>query len=480
MRTPHDHGVDLGDAADAADDPHHLSGHEGCSVCGLDLPFELPDDLLDAALQGKVVIFAGAGVSTESRRVYRATFAEQAAHEAGVDPAALTFPAIMSVYEEKFGRQQLLQKVRDRLEYVRTYPELQRMATRFHSELATAYFFDQIITTNWDTYFEDYTAATPIVVAKDYAFWDIDGRKVIKLHGSMHNLGTIVATERDYKECYRSLATGAIGGTFRHMLATKQIVFVGYSFGDSDLNRVLKFVRKEMADVLPRSYIVSPHGYTGKDFPPERVITTDGSHFIRVLKHAAVQRGALRPDEDFDRVAELGRRLEHAHHEVSRSIDFRKFPAVLHTLSYQDGVLHAVDRIFALKSSGHYSRPHSALHKAQRYEQMFKGAVRKREYIDAAYIDGFENGLVALELDREAANHTPLYWVWGSDSPMVKFADFKKELGRAGQLHKAATAEAERIVSNAPAGNMTMQHSPFIDIDQYMEAGAPRRNRKVA
>lgn len=474
--TPHDHGST---AAEPAHEDDHLSGHEGCSVCGLDLPFELPDDLLEAAINGKVVIFAGAGVSTESRRVYRSTLAEDAAREAGVDAAALTFPAIMSVYEDRFGRPGLLQKVRDRLEYIRTYPDLEMVATRFHRELATAYFLDQIVTTNWDTYFEDHTAATPIVIAKDYAFWDLDGRKVIKLHGSMRNLGTIIATERDYKECYRALRTGPIGGTFRHILATKRIVFVGYSFGDSDLNRILGFVRKEMADVLPRSYIVSPHGYTGKDFPPERVIKTDGAHFIRVLKQAAVNEGALIPDSAFDRVEALGDRVREAHLAVTESVDLKTTPAALHTLAYQDGVLHAVERILRLRSSGHYSRPHRALHKAQMYDQLFKGAVRKREYYDAAYIDGFANGLLALELDDEFVEQTPLYWVWGSDAPMLKAGHFKAELKRAERLHKAATAQAERLLRDARPG-MTAQHAPFLDTTTYMEAGAPRRNRDVA
>ncbi len=237
-----------------------------CAVCGLNHPFDMPEDLVTAALENKVVIFAGAGISSESPRVYESTFAQRIAAELG-ETAALNFPQLMTRYVQRYGRVQLLRRIRARFDYMQEFPDLLRMATLFHHELATAFFLDQIITTNWDTYFEDYAAATPIVIPDDYAFWDLEGRKVFKLHGSMHNLSTLVATEHDYDDCYRRLRGGIIGASLRHLLATKQVVFIGYSFGDPDLNRILRFLRRELADVLPRSYLVTPHGYQGTDFP---------------------------------------------------------------------------------------------------------------------------------------------------------------------------------------------------------------------
>jgi hypothetical protein len=86
------------------------------------------------------------------------------------------------------------------------------------------------------------------------------GRKVFKLHGSMNNLSTLVITTKDYKQCDRRLRTRQIGATLKHMLATKQVTFIGYSFGDPDLNSLLRFMRRELKDVLPRSWLLTPHG----------------------------------------------------------------------------------------------------------------------------------------------------------------------------------------------------------------------------
>src|SRR5207249_3991122 len=152
---------------------------DACMICGEYHAFEMPEDVITAALDRRLVIFAGAGISTESRRVIPHTWAEGIATELGLRSNDTNFPKLMTEYTDRYGRAQLLQRIRERLDYIKAFPELLRTATLFHRELATAFFLDQIITTNWDTYFEAYADATPIVIPADYAFWDLAGRKVI-------------------------------------------------------------------------------------------------------------------------------------------------------------------------------------------------------------------------------------------------------------------------------------------------------------
>lgn len=436
-------------------------GVAGCSDCGGDHPFELPPELLKAALKKKLVIFAGAGVSTESRRVFPQTFAEEIAGELGGTVGDRTFPEVMTSYEDKFGRRQLLQRIWHRFDYMNGFPDLLTTATRFHTQLATAFFLDEIVTTNWDTHFEEYTAAIPVVIREDYAFSDISGRKVFKLHGSMHNLSTIVATESDYDKCYKRLRTGTIGATLKHLLATKRVVFVGYSFGDPDLNRILSFMRSELADILPRSFVVTPHGYDGDDFPQDRIIRTDGAYFIRKLKDAAVDLELMRPDTVYARMARLSKRVRRANLRVTKSFDLKDDPNVIHSLSYQGGLLHAFARIDALEPSGHYSNPHSTHVKLDSYERLRRGAIRKRQYFDAAYIQGYQYGLMSLDFDDETTKTLPLFFIWGLNRDLLEFEDFAGELKRAPRLHKAATAEAKRLVSDLEPG-LTVQHTPFL------------------
>jgi hypothetical protein len=139
----------------------------------------MPDDLVDAFASGDVVVFAGAGVSTESPLVGGDTVYGEVVGRLGLDQAT-SFSAAMGAYSDRHGRPALLQLIRRRLDYVRAFPELHRTATAFSRMLVPLFSVENIVTTNWDTNFEDVCGATPIVVPDDYAFWDMPGRKVLR------------------------------------------------------------------------------------------------------------------------------------------------------------------------------------------------------------------------------------------------------------------------------------------------------------
>ena len=101
-----------------------------------------------------------------------------------------------------------------------------------------------------------------------------------------------------------------------------------------------------------------------------------------------------------------------------------------------------------------------------------------RKYFDAAYVDGYQNGLLSLDLSRRDVRAVPLYFVWGSDSDMPTFEDFEEELARAPELHRAATAEAERLASHMADG-LVVQHTPFLDVDGYSAAATRTRSRRT-
>ena len=46
----------------------------GCEECTLNIPFEMPSEIVDAYKNGNLIIFTGSGVSTESPNVYPSTF----------------------------------------------------------------------------------------------------------------------------------------------------------------------------------------------------------------------------------------------------------------------------------------------------------------------------------------------------------------------------------------------------------------------
>ena len=181
-----------------------------CQICKNNLPFDLPSEIIDATISGDLIVFAGAGISTESNTVFKQTLYEDVFTDLNLDESTkLDFPSLMTLYcKQKNGRKLLLEKIHKRFEYCHQFKELYRIATDFHSELSSIYTIDKIITTNWDDYFERECNAIPIVTAEDFAFYKVEARKVFKLHGSISNYGSIIASSEDYNRCYKNLQTG--------------------------------------------------------------------------------------------------------------------------------------------------------------------------------------------------------------------------------------------------------------------------------
>src|ERR1044072_6990172 len=97
-----------------------------CEICKRRTDFAVPTQLLDATKMGQVVVFAGAGISTEDKFVWPKTFYESIAAEIGIDPpSGPAFPELMSTYcKQTDGRRKLLTRIHERFDYVASFPEL--------------------------------------------------------------------------------------------------------------------------------------------------------------------------------------------------------------------------------------------------------------------------------------------------------------------------------------------------------------------
>ena len=218
----------------------------------------MPKEIIEASIKGDLVLFCGAGVSTESRAVLPWSFYQSVQEELELTDSTLSFSELMQEYcKLPNGRKKLLRKIRERFNYIDSFPELQRQATSFHRELSQIHSIKTIITTNWDTYFEDYCGAIPITIPDDFVFWDNNVRCVLKIHGSIQNLSSIVATKEDYKKRLSELQNGIMGATLKTILATKTVVFIGFSFGDEDFEQIIQYLRTEMGELYPHIYVVT-------------------------------------------------------------------------------------------------------------------------------------------------------------------------------------------------------------------------------
>ena len=192
---------------------------EGCRECNNDNGFTLPDDVIQAAIKGDLVFFCGAGISTESKKVMPTSFYTDIKNELvfknhiEVDEN-LSFSKLMSLFCENVanGRKELFKIINSRFQMIENFPELYRIASGFHKEVAKIPQIATVITTNWDTLFEDNCDMFPIIYNEDVALWDTFDKRVFKIHGSIKNIGSIIATEEDYENCYKKLSTKTYWG----------------------------------------------------------------------------------------------------------------------------------------------------------------------------------------------------------------------------------------------------------------------------
>jgi hypothetical protein len=447
---------------------HDNKAHEKtkCAFCSNFHQFEIPDHLLDQLKKGNVVIFAGAGISTETSSAFRCTFYDEIHAELRLDPKNKPpFPELMSMYcKRPDGRRDLLEELRTRFLYIAAFPELLSAATRFHQDISTLFYIDTFITTNWDDYFEKYCGAIPFVTAEDFAFWNVKGRKVFKIHGSVSNYGSIVATTEDYRRVRTQLERGALGSALKLLLATKTIVYVGYSFSDHDFLSIQRYIARELRSVTPVAYIVSLDNSAESRFRKLGLtpIFTDAGYFIHVLKKHLENDGCLLPDSRLDGIWQILARVKKEHKRLFEQFQIRRTPEIIYAAAYQDGLSHAFGRMLAMNHTGQYSHKCELSRQLRGYQKIYKDNLHRRRYEDVAYIEGYMNGILYLVLDDRDRNKIPLYFNFGA-SDLRTFHQYKIALARRHGRHKASLALAKRIVLKGLGPNDVFHHTPFIN-----------------
>jgi len=319
-----------------------------------------------------------------------------------------------------------------------------------------------LVTTNWDQYFEEECGATPFVTGEDIALYDMPGRRVLKLHGSMANLASIVATEADYERRLGELSSNVMGGLLRQMLATRTVVFIGYSLRDWNFRRLYSALRADMADFAPKAYLVTPFGDDGQvDEFGLTVIKTSGVHFLKQLK-AAMVGPCFIDDSVYDKVEQLFDLMDEAD-QFAKTLSHKKYPALIHCWAYHDGMRDACFRILHRRPTGEYSDRHHVAAMLKNYDGLFDRACEDGRFTDAAYIDGYTNGLFALMSDEEESMlaHVPLYFIYGADSDMRSKEDLLEALEHSRRRAPKPRKEARTFADAIPEG-MVRSHAPFL------------------
>lgn len=155
-----------------------------------------------------------------------------------------------------------------------------------------------VVTTNYDRLYEmalDEIGRPFTRLVRPVDIPQADGRKpvVVKLHGDLELLDTIVLTSQDYRR-WQEKATSLI----THVLADLQryvVVFVGYSLKDENLERLLGVVEARLGSFAPKRYAlvrsIDPEVQAGWGDLVE-FVEGDATAFLETLADLREERGS--------------------------------------------------------------------------------------------------------------------------------------------------------------------------------------------
>ena len=128
-------------------------------------------------------------------------------------------------------------------------------------------------------------------------------------------------------------------------------------------------------------------------------------------------------DDRYDAVAIELRDVARARDELA-TINMRDHPEVIYAHSYQDGLLHAFERVLARFKTGEYSDPTRIEALIGAYEPIREAKMREGAYWDVAYINGYTNALAWLVSPEEDRAGLPMFFVFGEEA-LFTFEQYK-------------------------------------------------------
>lgn len=310
----------------------------------------IPKELYDEIKSENCVLFAGAGISTEGSalKVYREPTLYEKIKKICKLRKERSFPDLMQYYCDKIDggkKNRLIREIINRIEEFSEYGEIYRVTTMFHKRVASMPFFNIIVTTNWDTFFErELNVLVPMVEDRDIPFWDDKKRQILKIHGCVTRPDSIVATTKDYSKCIKEKSRNSLFNKLKDLMATKTFIFVGYSMRDPDihiifdqlLNNLGEFARLSYAvDLQPSSEVINKWKKL-----KVRILNMSAIDFMSELNSKLVKEGIIPDPELVQFYLEQRSLITPIHLSMTQDSD-KSFASAM----YQDGVIHELDYI---------------------------------------------------------------------------------------------------------------------------------------
>jgi len=212
-------------------------------------------EIIDGIANFRIIPFLGAGMSKPCGALSWAEIISKLQSE--LNTSSENFLIVAQEYEDKFGRDALVTRLKDMCEL----KIIDSKSLDNHMKIL-AMNPPIVYTTNYDCAIEEAAKLLLIKYKRIVGLKDIVDSKhgekqIIKFHGDFSDSNSIVFTRKDYDKRLNA-DENPLDILFRSHILGKSVLFLGYGFGDENINYIFNKHRELYGtDNLPKSYIIS-------------------------------------------------------------------------------------------------------------------------------------------------------------------------------------------------------------------------------
>lgn len=135
------------------------------------------------------------------------------------------------------------------------------LSTKYHEKIASIPHFKTIITTNYDSLFENsYKEKGQIIVSPEEVPSISEKRTaILKIHGDLQVPDSVIITKSDYMKFFEENGKNVYWSVIEERLSTKSVVFLGYNVEDINIRFILSKIDKSCAQNRREYFLVAPN-----------------------------------------------------------------------------------------------------------------------------------------------------------------------------------------------------------------------------
>lgn len=221
------------------------------------------ENLFQLISRGEVVLWVGAGLSLYAglptgNQLSEFIFDGLTQSEKNSINSNLLLPDLAEeIYRIKGNnRNYLIQKLKERILISKF------ISTSTHMNISKIPHFRNIVTTNYDLLFEDVYKSKINTIYSDQQIPYSSDKKVnlYKIHGDLSVPDSVIITRSDYDNFFGSKKEDDVLWTvIKEKIATKSILFIGYSLDDSNIAVIFDNITKKLGNNKKECFFVSPN-----------------------------------------------------------------------------------------------------------------------------------------------------------------------------------------------------------------------------